>query len=651
MTRDEGPTRGPGAGRALARRLRRAGARLRWRQLVEGARAGLPLALLAAGGLVATARLRPDRLGGATSIAASAVAALALVTVASAAWRARRRAHPLEVALLLDRAMGSREVVATAAWCAGRDDGEERARRALALLDRAREDARFPIRAPRRRWPAALAAAAAVAACFLPPIRGAEPGAPEPPDPTVTAAAQALAERAEEIEAELSEHAPPEEVRRILEGLGEVAETLSESATDRETAALELRRLEQDVERERRRLRAADSGALQRALSSLELAALTRSQARRAAEGESADLAESLRRLGEDFATGTSFEERSLDLLAARLLDAVDELRDSAHSELADQLEAIADAVETGDLEEAARLMEELLESGRLDGLQDDVAVDEALADARAALRQALASMGQARPDQQLDPRVRELASRLHEAADDLAGAQRERLAGQVREAARQVEREELDRALRDLERLLESGALQEPSGSPEGDAAAARAEGLIRAALGGLQQALSARSGGWSGPRDRAGRPVLPRDWGVGTTDEAQPSYPVAPGGSQSDRQSDETSDWREAYEALHDSLLLDEAKGRSSRVSGRVSEGSHVAVPTWTASPGREDAHSPELVLPPRYERAREQALAREDIPAGYEGSVERYFDAIRSGGRNGPTTSDEDADGGSP
>ena len=83
-----------------------------------------------------------------------------------------------------------------------------------------------------------------------------------------------------------------------------------------------------------------------------------------------------------------------------------------------------------------------------------------------------------------------------------------------------------------------------------------------------------------------------------------------------------------------MSESTRLADAKGRSSRAQTAPTEGAFSVVETRTTSGGPEAAGAPAVHVPQRYEQAAEAALAREEIPAGYRGAVQRYFDSLDSG-----------------
>jgi hypothetical protein len=286
--------------------------------------------------------------------------------------------------------------------------------------------------------------------------------------------------------------------------------------------------------------------------------------------------------------------------------------------------------------------VDQLLEAGLAVRAADEAAADRALLEAQSLLRQALAQMGLARPDRLAPDALDETAAALRQAAAGLDEAGVAELAREIGTVAADVEERRLDEAERAVESLLLEGRLSEPTGGADGDEAAKEAERALGEALAALRSAREGATGatarGWTGPRTRGGRPRIERDWGVGTTNEAARARAMSPSGHQSDRQSDETSDWREAYEALHESTRLDDARGRATRVSGLVGEGEHVAVPTWTTAGGPGRARQPLVTLPPSYRQANEEALTRETIPAGYRDSVRRYFELLEGGAVKG-------------
>lgn len=632
------------ASNRLARFLNGTGRRLRLRRALEAALRSLPFTLLASGLAVLVLRAAVARglIDLRHEILLTGAAGLVLlVAFGSAVAAAARRFEAEELALLVDHELDTQEALATATWLAGSDEGEERADRALRALAGRGAAAALPLR--RRPWLGTMATTAALALAFWIPLPGPPPPAPPPePDPAVQAAAAEVEEEIQKIVEELEDRDAPESVNHLLEEIQQQAAALKETPTEKDDAALALQELEQSVQEERERRDSADSGALQRALSSLEQSSLTRRAARAAQAGDEQALEQELAALAEAFSEGVQFEEREIERLSVRLREAAEELRESSHQELADRLDELAEALESGDLEQAGQLFEELLESGLLDEAANDAAAGEALADAQALLQQALAQLGKARPDQLAPDPAEVAAEMLLTQAEKLEEAGAEELAEQLREIAEALEAGDLERAEQLTEELLASGQCRKPTGSEEGDEAAAQAETILAEVLAGIRGAREGEAGAggsggqsgrmaWSGRRTRTGNPIIDKDWGTGSTNEASPNQPVGSSGNQSDRQSKETSDWVEAYEALYESTRLDDAKGRSTRVGGLIGEGEHVAVPVWTTAGGPGDSQLPLLQLPPSYEQASEEALASETIPAGYRDSVRRYFESL--------------------
>lgn len=642
-TRSEGAASG-----RLAHFLSRTGRRLRRRRALEAALRSLPFSLVA--GAVVGLALRAAAARGLidldpTQLVLAIAGVVALLALGAGAAAALERFAPEELALLVDHELGTREAVATATWLSGSDQAEAHADRAIAALgDRSVTEA-LPSRP--RPWLGTAGAIAALLLALAVPLPGApEPPPPAEPNPAVLAAAAEVEEQVEKIIEELSDRDAPESVEHLLEEIQQQAQSLQRSGTERDDAALALQKLEQAVQGERERRQAADSGALERALSAMEHSSLTRRAARAAQNGNERALEQELSSLAEAFREGVDFDEREIDRLSVRLREAAGELRESSHQELADRLEQLADALDAGDLEQAGDLFEQLLESGLLEEAGNDAAANEALDDAQALLQQALAQLGRARPDQLAPDPAEEAAAALKTQADALEKAGADELAEELREIAETLEAHDLVRAEQLTEEVLTSGQCRNPTGSEAGDRAAREAEVVLAEVLAGIRQAREGGAGGgaggkagrmaWSGKRTRGGSPMIAKDWGTGSTNEAGSNRPMGSSGNQSDRQSKETSDWVEAYEALYASTRLEDAQGRSTRVGGLIGEGEHVAVPVWTTAGGPGDAQLPLVTLPPSYEQASEEALARETIPAGYVESVRRYFESLSGDGQ---------------
>ncbi len=565
------PLEAPAASR-LARLIRVARRRLAWRRAVERAARVLPWSLALTAVVLIALRLVGARLPWTLSQAellsgAAALALLPPLLLAPVAAFARRPSDEA-VALLIDRAFGTRETATAAIALRDAPDAAAWASRALGSLGEAPMARAVPLRPVPWRAAAALASLATVA-FLMPPLPAREAPPAAPPDPHVTAVAQALQEEARAAEEALEERGAPPEALRMLEEVRRAGERAEHEGGSRPDVLAELERLDQQARREQQRRQAADAGALERALSSIEQAMVAREGARQASASQAASLEQQLRELSERFEQGSKFEERDARRMAARLRDAADALRES-RPDLAAKLEELADAIEAGDGERAAQLARELAQSPELQQLADDAAGDEALAQARQIVRQAMAAMGRAPTDDEL----------LGEGQDGGGG-----------------------------------------DGEGEGE-------------------------GGQPGERGRGrdGRVDLAADWGVGSTDEASPAFDIKRRGRQQDRQTAETSDWREAYRELHEATRLESARMRESRVRGAPGAGEIIAVESRAVARGREGAALPVVRVPESYARAAEDALAREEIPMARRETVRRYFTAIA--GSPGPIAEPEPA-----
>jgi len=244
------------------------------------------------------------------------------------------------------------------------------------------------------------------------------------------------------------------------------------------------------------------------------------------------------------------------------------------------------------------------------------------------------------------------MARRLEEAAEALREAGHDSLATQLEQLAEAIEKGDLEKAAELAETLAASAELRQAVADASENEALTEARQLVQQAMASLGSAktdaqiaeMIAKASGQSPGEDgegedgegkgggKGGKGDVKRDWGVGTTDEE--SAGAATGeGHQQDRQSSETSDWREAYSQLHDSTRLDSARGRVSQVHGQATAGSFDVVETRTIASGPETAAAPQVSIPPSYRKAREEALAREEIPPSYRDAVREYFTSIDS------------------
>lgn len=547
------------AARELARLLGRARRKLMVRRALEFSAAILPWSAAAVALLVATQALLGPRSPlslPATSLALlAALACLLPLLVAALHGALSGRLPDLSLALLVDRGLDLDERATAAVALRGARNTDDWSRRALDAIGTRDVSSALPLR-PLPWRAAALALAALAGAFFLPAWPQAEVASDGPKDIVVVEAAEKLEEEAEEVAKDLDERGASEEAQRVLEDIKKAAQRAQLEPLSREEAIADLQRLEQHARREAEERKAADAGALERALSSLEQASMKRDASRQAGDEEARSLEKQMEALAEELSKGTSFEDRDRKRMAARLRDAADALS-ASHPDLAEKLEALADAIERGDMAEAERLASELAKSAELQQLSSEAATDQALSEAQRMVRQAMASLGKAPTDA------------------ELAEA-----------------------------RAAEEGEGGEGEGRP-GDAPRA-----------GFQ---------------RSGQASVQTDWGVGTTNEAATEFRSPSRGQQASRQAGETSDWREAYEALHDSTALDGAPGRNTRVRGAIGEGELIAVETRQVSQAPEGATLPSVSVPPSYARANEDALAREEIPAAYREGVRKYFTSL--------------------
>ncbi|MEM7248997.1 MAG: hypothetical protein AAF533_26975 [Acidobacteriota bacterium] len=621
---------------ALTRTLLAAGRKLRLRRAAEAALIALPWGLAAAALLVVASRLLPALrhagLQGTPLLLAVLTLAIAPPVIA-ALLAGRKRFAPMELALLADRRLDSDERIATATWIGTQSDGESDAaleQEALALLEDREVDALFPWR--RRLGPTPLLALVALVGATQLPLRELTTPEAPPPDETVAVVAEDLAEELEKLVEEMAEDEAPTEAREVLDELLEDAKDLAGTPTSREEAEDRLGRLEDALEEARARREATDSNALERSLGSLEQAALSR-LGRRADEDEAATLAQQLQELAAELRSGIDFDQAEALRLSNRFFDAAEALMDGSHAELGEMLKRLAEALEAGDSEEAARILDELAASEALQEALKEMAGDDALADAEALLRQARAQLGEAQADERSQLEAVDLAEVLEAAAEIMEQEGMEGTPDQLREIAERVSSNRTTSAGRLAEELLASGELGEPTPSREASQAQAAAEAALRQLLG----ALSGEGGGQ--------RPGPARDWGVGTTNEDTGTRAARNRGQQTDRESDETSSWREAYEALAESERLQDARGRSTKVSGQAGQGEHVTVPTWTSANSREEAQLPVVSLPASHAQALEQALSEETIAPRHRKSVERYFDQLAGRGVAPPSEDPKD------
>lgn len=318
----------------------------------------LPAPLLCAALVVLADRFRIDLGSPWPVLGAGAAAVLAWALLR--AWM--RRPSPLKMALLLDRRLGTREVLAAAVEAGPAAshpllvEARQRASRALQRPDAA-ESVRLP---GLRSWRAVGLSLLALLLVPLVPGLVAPPTPAADPAPQLVEAGEALAEEVKRIAEDLPE-LMDDETEQVFEQLERLAAELrSGEKTSLEEALLALDQAEQAV----RELESKRGAAAQRALGSLldelEQDPFAGDLARALADGDEAALREALERMARalpaDQAEAMAQIEQ-LQELTERLQRLADQLRELGHEQAAEQLEELIEAIRNYDLDRARELL------------------------------------------------------------------------------------------------------------------------------------------------------------------------------------------------------------------------------------------------------------------------------------------------------
>jgi hypothetical protein len=498
--------------------FRRRASAVRRRLVQRATLTGLALGLTAAvPGAAAAWLLRAEG-----RLLAPLVAAVVFGLAGAVLAHARRALSDVQLALYLDRRLGSEELI-TSALSASPDAVSAPSLRARAglLLGSAPRSRALPQLFAWHHLVAPLSGAALVAVSWL-------PARPSPPAPSAAPGAEVV----------VLESAP--ELERAIEELAGLR------ATDPEKEE-RLRALEERARALRERLK---QGAPRREVQS-ELAELTdalaaerlgaASEERRGLEAALAELeAPELKGAKRALAAG---DARALDEETSRLARSADP-KERARAK--DALDAAARAASEEGAAELGRALEE--QRRRFEAAERAAATERALAEALDGSLSPEASRDRQRAQEAGDPAAaRRLASALAEAVSKLTKEQREALAKRLKEQAERGGREgepptdEQRAALEELAKSLESEQgqkelaerLEQLSQLPEPSESAAFDQGLARAAdaLDGLKQELGEAGGAAAPSGSPAGtKPGAGSSPGLGGSGD--PGGPAAPGG-----------------------------------------------------------------------------------------------------------------------
>ncbi len=288
-----------------------------------------------------------------------AAAGLAAVLLAGVALRLWRAPAGRDAALVLDRGLGTRELVTAAHEAAGERHPFARLarRRATVALTPPAVAAALPFVGWRGWRPAILGTAAVVAALFLPvPPEGA--AAARAIEPVVEETAETLARELEPLAEEVAESQRPE-AEEALERLRQLIDEMQGGEIETvDDALVAVNRLEQTF---RELSDEAAASGFEELVQGLGAEPLSADLATAMTEGDRQALRESLHRMGEAL-TGPEARsaalERQIEVLKERLSELAGLLEMSGESELAAAVRELLEALEQGDLEKAREMLE-----------------------------------------------------------------------------------------------------------------------------------------------------------------------------------------------------------------------------------------------------------------------------------------------------
>jgi len=289
--------------------------------------------------------------------------------------------------------------------------------------------------------------------------------------------------------------------------------------------------------------------------------------------------------------------------------------------EMARRLQEMSRALAREDMEQAARLLKEMGErvaSGEL----------------AAREREELASEAEKIAVSLADTSLQEAARELQEAAQSLRQGQMQAAAEQMRQAAGSCQgggcslaeselRQAGEAVMQSRQRLALAGQ-EAPQGGkeglPSGQGAMARGDAHAGGAQGEKAQGhgthqLATQDGG-----SEAGRGVTNRQVAGGTMESGTPR----------DRQADHRSEMRARFEQVYAPHRVDTNR-LDTQVRGKTRAGKSDYSEV-RAAPDPGSASRPYYEVYSHYQRTAEEALAREEIPAGYRKQVRDYFDSLR-------------------
>jgi len=544
--------------------------RLLLRRAVRGGAVGAWAGVLAGG---VSAALAHHWIGWAWGPSAAIAVAFTGVGVAvgfgvAAFWKGLDRR---ELALLIDRALGTDELLITALHL-GESDPDE-GKRLLAELDIDIADlaVKLPVSAPRHTPGLALPAVAIAAILMVPTLR--PPSITPDAKDQVQAEGERLADRIddfeEEDEAELPEGIEREIAKLASDMQGDILEEeealarLEDLQERLSTFADELAESESMLEDLERAAKELDAKATQ------ELADALRSGDLDAASNAAKDLSESL--------SEATAEERQQ--AGESLKNAGEELSKS-NSEA---------------LKQAGNAMKET-------GQQ--VAEGSKSAEGQAGERPDGAEAAQSGNEKMSQEQIQQMSEQLAKARE---------LGEQL-----QSDQKALDRA----QKL--NGAMEASKQRLGGDSEVASGESSEGS------EGSEGGEGGEGGEEGQAGK--AGQQAGPNHTWEDQGEHDAGKGQQHEDRNSDSTEgEVIDDYEKLYASVRMENADALLASVKGQVDENGQIDELHTKLTGAEEDATVDGIELPAQYREAAAEAMSAEEIPPGYRDAVKQYFDEM--------------------
>lgn len=523
-----------------------------------------------------------------------------------------------ELALLVDRALGTDEVLVTLLHLEEKGQAppavqEDLERRVASLPAVSRGVTAGP---PRHAWMVPVGAALAALLLLIPQRQDAVARPQDSDVSPVEEEAARLEEALEEIDEEFGDTLPDE----LQQEMDQLLEDLDDDALSPEEAQERIEKLQDQL-----------------------------------AEWE------------ESLDEATSEDEQALQ-------EAADALREGETNEKIEAAsEALADALEEGDMEEAADAVEDLMEKlGEAEG-EDAQKAGEAMERAGEALKNA------GGPELQQAGEALEKAGRQMQDNGSLDGGEQGPQSGEsarksLEDLAKQLqEGGDLSKRMKeDAEKLKKSqelnGALEASrqrlggeAGVEQGQGEQGQGEGQEQGAKPCTPEAQAAgqcvnAQGGPCTPEAQAagqcvqaggqgsgeagtglesgmaqGEPKGP-DAGKGHTWEDEGTHDTTQGHQDKNRLSDRTEgEMADDFEAFYDPVRMDGAEGLVTKVEGRIDESGQIDSLPTRRTDGDETAKVKLLDVPDVYVDAADEALANERVPPGYRGAVKDYFDSM--------------------